>query len=1393
MTTNPTVAGPAGATLLPIIKKQTLSISNTEFSLFYSEEFEATLFDSGIATSITTAVEKILEHDLPAYRQQMVIKTVPFLVGFFPSDREIRFYSPRLGSELFLVESLEKSDLANDEAVKFFRAHTEKVALLDARQFPTNYQLVTKMGDLPAMEDQKYVELEESVQVLVEKLLVHLNSYKSTLFEKFSDMGLDFTARFALLRIHLLKFLAILPSLDHDKSGVEVKRILLEALRRLLKDSKRARLKNARGQSGPLPRHLVTLIKLGHFLAFICPASLLASIVRMSVRTMARRFIAGETIEEAEKSFKDLFSTGRDVTLDQLGELVVSEKEADHYCREVLKLIRGFKLHVKRGDKNQAGIHRAHVSIKVSALCSDFKPQAFEETYLLVAPRLREILLAAKEEDVFINIDAEHYHYRDVVFKIYKKVLLDTTELKDYAATGIVIQAYLRDGSQHLTEVIELAKTRGHLMPVRLVKGAYWDAETVEADAHSFDAPEFLNKEETDLHFRQLIVKIFEAHPHLQICLASHNYADHAFAEVVREKLYPQIPAIEHQCLHMTYEALSVGLAKMGWATRNYVPIGSLLVGMAYLVRRIMENSSQVGVLTMMRSHKKKGRMPAPWEVHNQKIKEGRIFRDLCQVSLSSVFFNCAPVRLYLDSELNEVSRELDKFKSQMGLKFVGRGERTGEWHKVHSSSNPDLTVGDIQFANATDVIHTVAKLDESYNKGTWSQSLWQLRAACLVKAAHIMTARRLELSALIVYEAGKSIPEAIGDVDEAIDFLNYYAREEGKFHSKGNNGRTRGVTGVISPWNFPLAIPCGMVAAPLVAGNSVVLKSAEQTPLIAEALADIFYAAGIPQDVFVHLPGMGETVGAQLVKHERVAGVVFTGSKNVGMLIQRECQSRTYHNKLYNISYPARAITEMGGKNAVIVTANAELDETVSGILYSAFGHAGQKCSAASRIIAHNSVKDRLIERLREASMDLKVSAAYKFDCAINPVISLEDRDRLRESAISASKECQQYGGRVVVDRTQEDLAGYCVGPAIFELPFARALKKDSWAQRELFGPIVHVIGFNTLDEALELYNSTEYALTGGVFSQSQDDIDYLVSKMENGNIYINRGITGARVAVEPFGGFKMSGTGPKAGGKAYVPSFHLHSAQHLEGLSDQLQEGSDYRFDLCRPSRLAPEMRISKVERMSVVVLHHFESLFQGIHGENKKLLGLFHKFVREELLNFVMKEHPNRRIPGQMSYNDLLLSEEHTLVVSTLDKPHFDSLMRVLAALAMGTGVTVAARNEQAYQWWSRVRLFAKQSGISKDNFDVYYSSQKQLEEILKNPMISTIISDTAIGELEKLSKMAYLPNSELKRMKRLISLYDGNDVTDLRSLFSTYSWVRALAINTMRHGAPLDLEL
>ncbi|MGZ3789747.1 MAG: bifunctional proline dehydrogenase/L-glutamate gamma-semialdehyde dehydrogenase [Bacteriovorax sp.] len=1376
------------------------SINQGDWKIFYYKEFSSLFMSDNkeLNADVWSALAPYLNQKSADFRIQLTIRSVPFLVGFFFKAKEIRFFTPKLSQELFLLQQNEILDL-NLEIVRELRKHTEAAASLQVKNFPSVIESLISTQGLPDLfNDKRFVKVEERSQEIIKKLLGRLNEYRPSIFEDVSDFGLGLTAQYALLRIHLLKFLAILPSLDHDKKGVEVKRILIEALSRFLKDNGKAKRLKKKGQERALPTSYTIGIKLFYYIALVFPAAPLASLVRNSVRLMAKRFIAGETIEKADKSLQSLGLTGRDVTLDQLGELVVSEREAEHYKNEVLKLVKGFSLHVKKGEMNSAGINRAHVSIKVSALCSDFKPHAPDYTYNLVAPRLREILIAAKNEDVFINIDAEHYHYRDIVFKIYKRVLLETPELVDYKSTGIVIQAYLRDGADHLKEIIELARERGLTMPVRLVKGAYWDAETVEADAHSFNAPQFLNKEETDIHFRQLIVKIYEAHPHLKLAIASHNFSDHAFAEATKEILFPQIGEIEHQCLHMTYEALSTALAKMKWATRNYVPVGSLLVGMAYLVRRIMENSSQVGVLTIMRSHKKHQTLLSPYAIHKQKKKEGKLSRDLSVSKLEDEFFNVSPLRLYLDNERVWMERALAHFeKNDLGKEYPNSFELKGQWREIIASSNPNVLVGKIRFATTDDAESALSTIDNAYNNGQWANSKWPYRTATLVKAAGLMLARRNELSSLIVYEAGKSVAEALADVDEAIDFLNFYARTEAYLQRNSSDLVSRGPTAVISPWNFPLAIPCGMVSSSLVVGNTVILKSAEQTPLVTQQLVDILHEAGVPKNVLIHLPGEGESVGDFLVRDERISTIVFTGSKAVGTYISSVTRKRLYKNKLTEKTYPVMAITEMGGKNAVIVTTNAELDETVSGILYSAFGHAGQKCSALSRVIVHHSLKDKLIERLKEACSDLKVGESYNFDTTVNPVITKEDQARLRMAVKEAGTEAKNHGGSVVLDRSNENLPGFCVGPVLIELPYERAFDRQSFAQKELFGPVLHIIGFNTLDEAAKLFNSTDYALTGGIFSQSQNDIDYLLTKIESGNIYVNRTITGARVAIEPFGGFKMSGTGPKAGGKHYILSLHqvVESAFEKSQIHPRypVEEGSDFHFDLARPSRLSIVSRKERTEKFLDQFISNFETYYQGIFGNYKEPLRDYKKWLSKNFSSFMEREHKNRVIPGQLSFNDYHLQTEHAVLVATTDRPELKTLIQIFSCVSTGVGLTVLARNKNAYQWWMSLRDVFYQAGFSKENLDVYHVSEKDLVRALNFSKLSVIIYDGLMSDYH-LHIGSHLDEGKNDlRMKHILTIADNLKANDFYHQALNFIWVRSLAVNTMRHGAPLDLEL
>lgn len=1376
----------------PKIKIQKIDLSGTDFQLsFYEHQKEFFLDSEGsLKTDIAETFQALSKLKLDNFCEQVSLASTPFLVSVFYDQKLIQVHSSRLNLELFWMHNLK--DQFESPEFQEFKQSVERTLHLNHQSVPTVIERITEKYDLVDVLNKTDETIEKREEELRNQILKHLNNYSPSLFEKISDVGLSLSASYALIRIHLLKFLAMLPSLDYDQSGKEVKRVWLESLRRLLEDNTKARDAKLKGQMRALPKRWRTIFMLKLFVSKLVPAPFLANLIRAAVRKMGRRFIAGENINEADQVFSVLGQSGREVTLDQLGELVVSEKEADNYKDQVLQLIRGFNQHYSQGAKNGAGINKAHVSIKVSALCSDFKAEAFEYTQELIRPRLEEILLEAKKHDVYINVDAEHYSHRDTVLRIYANVLKDNKELHDFAQTGIVLQAYLRDAKVHLNEIAELAKERGLVMPIRLVKGAYWDAETIEAEVHSENAPQFLNKEETDLHFRQIIEEILKDN-NLQLVLASHNFSDHCFAEALRDLRYKSAPAIEHQCLHMTYEALSVSLAKMGWAVRNYVPIGSLLVGMAYLVRRIMENSSQVGVLTIMRSHKKVKNLVHPRDVLKDNKQKKLLAKDTT-LNFTDDFFNITPLQYYLEEELNPFLKSLESI--ELNKDYPNAFQTNGEDVSIVSQSSPETVVGKIRFANVDDAKMATDIVDKAHTAQAWEKLGVKARAAVFVKAANIMLLRRKELSALIMYEAGKTLKEAFGDVDEAIDFLNFYARGAVDSLDDFPNKVPLGPHVVISPWNFPLAIPTGMVSAPLVMGNPVILKSAEQTPLIAQVMVDLFHEAGVPKDVLIHLPGLGETVGDHLVNNEKIAAVVFTGSKAVGTLIAANCAKRVYHNPVNDAHYPVRVITEMGGKNAVVVTASAELDETVSGILYSSFAHAGQKCSAASRIIVDERVKPRLVERLKEACLDIKVGSALDLSTTVNPVITPEDQARLVDQADEASEEARKKGGRVVVNRTKwEDSDARCVGPALFELPYKSAFDKNSFAQRELFGPVVHVIGYRTNKEAIELFNSTDYALTGGIFAQSQDDIDAILPHLEAGNLYINRSITGARVAIEPFGGFKMSGTGPKAGHKVYLNAFRMTLFDEtVVGERKILEEdGASYDLDLCHASQLRFEERYTRVLALMKDFEKNFEHYYQGIYGDQKRIFRKFRNYFETQYIPFITSQWKNRETPGQDNYNDLNLTEDKVLLVSYEWRPYFSTLLTFFSALMNGAGVTVVTRHQDSYAWWSNLLALANRSGLSNQNFDVYFVTADILKNVLRKREYQTVAIDARHDRIPAIQKEVYHQDrNEWKSMVKVLFPHNSYHNLDYRSMVLATLNMRSVANNTMRHGAPLELE-
>ena len=691
----------------------------------------------------------------------------------------------------------------------------------------------------------------------------------------------------------------------------------------------------------------------------------------------------------------------------------------------------------------------------------------------------------------------------------------------------MVVQAYLKDAGEHVQEVIDFARRRDVPFRTRLVKGAYWDYELIIGEQNGWHAPVYRDKGATDLSFEMCTRQFLEEPSPIRLAVGSHNIRSHAYAEAVREAAGLPVGAVEHQTLYQTMEALSSALPQMGWPTRDYVPVGDLIPGMAYLVRRVLENTSQVGFLTRTRFDEDPAELLEPPHTGSEE--------DSYQRPAHPTRFSNSPMSRLFDPEEREgFQQALQETRSRWGATYplqIGReAKKTLDCVPSLSPSHPDPEhpVGWVYQAGPEEAKQAIAMANLA--APAWAARPIGERVDLALRTADILLARKNEVAAWVVHEGGRTWPEALADVEEAIDHIAWNARQVQRLAAEIQaHYQPRGVVACIPPWNFPCALPAAMTSAALVTGNAAILKSAEQTPIVAQMLVETFHQAGVPREALIHLPGKGETVGAGLVESPEVDMVAFTGSKQVGLGIYRA--AATVAPSKGGIK---RVVAEMGGKNAIVVFPDADMDEAVLDILHSAFGHAGQKCSACSRVLVHRAVYDRLVRRLIEAARSLPVGPADDPGTVINPVVSAEARNRIRDYGEVARQE-----GRVLLDLLecgQSD--GWCLGPLILEVNTAKALRAQV-AQEEIFGPILPLVTFEDEEEAISIVNGTSYGLTLGIFSRSPGTVTRMVKACRAGNIYVNRGITGARVGIEPFGGLALSGTGPKTGGEEYVLAF--------------------------------------------------------------------------------------------------------------------------------------------------------------------------------------------------------------------------------------------------------------
>jgi RHH-type proline utilization regulon transcriptional repressor/proline dehydrogenase/delta 1-pyrroline-5-carboxylate dehydrogenase len=858
---------------------------------------------------------------------------------------------------------------------------------------------------------------------------------------------------------------------------------------------------------------------------------------------MAHRFIAGSTVAEALGAIAAMRRRSLAFTIDLLGEATITEVEAEHYQQQYFQLIEGLSREVNAWpaipqiDTEASGpIPRVNVSVKLSSLYSQFDPIAPDATSEAVRVRLRPILRLARQYGAFVNFDMEQYSFKDVTLRIFREVLTEP-EFRDWRDVGIAIQAYLRDTDADLAELQSWTAARGTPVWVRLVKGAYWDYETILAGQCGWEPPVWLEKWETDAAYERQTRFLLEHYRTLRPAFATHNVRSIAHALAVADELGVPPRAIEFQALYGMADPVKDVLVRMGQRVRVYTPYGQLLPGMAYLVRRLLENTSNESFLRASFNDN----VPEEQLLMNPNLNSASRERQETPVAPApgSPFVNEPLTDFSQEANRQAMLRGLETVKGQLGrtypLVIDGKKVTTKETFDSVNPSRTKEVIGHVAKATPEHARQAIAAAAKAFD--SWRDTDPRQRAEYLFKAADIIRKRHFEFAAWACVESAKSWREADVEVGEAIDFLEYYGREAQRLfapketHLPGEANEyvyePRGVTVVIAPWNFPLAIIGGMTAAAIVTGCTAIMKPSEQSSVMAAKLMEVFEEAGLPPGVANYLPGVGEEIGPTLVEHPDTAVVAFTGSMQVGLAINAEA-GKTPPTQ----DHVKRVIAEMGGKNATIVDADADLDEAVKGVAEAAFGYSGQKCSACSRAVVVASIYDQFLTRLVEATRSLKVAPADDPACAVGPVIDEDSRKRVREFIEIGKKEARlAYAGDA------GDLAnqGTFVAPHVF----ADVSPNATIAQEEIFGPVLSVIKVKDLDEALKVATGVKYALTGAVYSRSPANIAAAKRRFRVGNLYINRKCTGAMVWRQPFGGFKMSGIGTKAGGPDYLLQF--------------------------------------------------------------------------------------------------------------------------------------------------------------------------------------------------------------------------------------------------------------
>ncbi|MES2760155.1 MAG: trifunctional transcriptional regulator/proline dehydrogenase/L-glutamate gamma-semialdehyde dehydrogenase [Pseudomonadota bacterium] len=840
--------------------------------------------------------------------------------------------------------------------------------------------------------------------------------------------------------------------------------------------------------------------------------------VDLAMRMLGNQFVTGQTIDEALKNSRDNEARGYRYSYDMLGEAALTELDAQNYYKSYETAIHAIgKASNGRGIKDGPGI-----SVKLSALHPRYSRAQYTRVMEELLPRVRSLVLLAKHYNIGLNIDAEEADRLEISLDLMEALAFDP-DLAAFEGIGFVVQGYQKRCPFVIDYLADLARRSGRKFMVRLVKGAYWDAEIKRAQVDGMPGyPVYTRKVYTDVSYLTCAKKLLAASDLLYPQFATHNA--HSLAVIYTWAKQDGVSNYEFQCLHGMGETLYdqvVGKENLDKACRIYAPVGSHETLLAYLVRRLLENGANSSFVN---------------QIVDQKVSIESLIADPFDaaraqggaphpgIALPVALFgaerrNSSGIDLTNEDVLTDLAATLSKRRVYDAAPLIdGQLAQSASQAIVNPANHADV-VGHVAEATSADVETALAAATAFAMD--WQTIEPSVRADTIARVADLFEAHCHELMALAVREAGKSLPNAIAEVREAVDFLRYYAAQ---VHGSPNTLALGPVT-CISPWNFPLAIFTGQVAAALAAGNVVLAKPAEQTPLIAHRAVQLFHEAGIPKGALQFLPGRGEVVGAALTADARVRGVIFTGSTEVAQLINRTLARRSLDE-----SNEIPLIAETGGQNALIVDSSALPEQVVQDALSSAFDSAGQRCSALRVLFLQEEIADKTIRMLKGAMQELRVGVPDRLSTDIGPVIDSEARDNLLAHIERTKLKAKSVYSLPLPAGLEAQ--GTFVAPTVLEIGSLSELTQ------EVFGPVLHIIRYKraALAQLIDSINTSGFGLTLGVHSRIDETIDFIASHAHVGNIYVNRNIVGAVVGVQPFGGEGKSGTGPKAGGPLYI-----------------------------------------------------------------------------------------------------------------------------------------------------------------------------------------------------------------------------------------------------------------